>query len=119
VSLISISGTEINDSYITAYKIETSDFDSANTTRSESGYLKRERIRADAHKINLSIRFAENSIPDFYALISPPSFSVTYYDTTSGTTKTGTFYAGNKSADLITNANGEKECDYSVNFIEF
>lgn len=72
------------------------DMDSAETGRSESAYLQRERIRSDIAKIDLSWdRLTVSAAQTIRAALSPASFAVVFHF--HGSDRTETMYAGDRT----------------------
>lgn len=86
--------------------VDIEDLDSENTTRNTSGDLMRDRI-AVKRKINLDwppLKQAE--ISAILNAVAGVSFTVSYLDPMVGA-RTGTFYAGSKSAPLLRLKDGQ------------
>lgn len=105
-----------------SYSVTSSDLDSSESGRSESGYMSRERIRGSVRKINASWRITTDELLALTSAIYPASFSVTFfYPTTAYYAENVEMYAGDRTLDLVTNIDGESEAywDFSVNFVEY
>lgn len=82
------------------YGVTLSDLDSDSTTRSETGILHRDRVRARVYTIQVSFLVTRAQLKTITDAISPVSFSVTFFDPTSSTDVTKTMYAGDKASKL-------------------
>lgn len=105
-----------------SYSVTSSDLDSTESGRSESGYMSRERIRGGVKKINTSWRVSTDELLALTSAISAPSFSVTFFFPTTGYyAENVTMYAGDRTLNLITNIDGASaaQWEFSVNFIEY
>lgn len=116
MATISIGGIDIPG--VTSYKVELSDLDSENTTRSETGYMTRDVIRQGIAKISLSCRLTDTQVDTVASLLYPKSFSATFRAPTSTGYKTATMYAGNRSLSLVADT-APLLWDLSVNLIEY
>lgn len=103
------------------YAVQRSDLDSEDSGRSETGIMFRNRIRAGVYKIQATWRVDRSELAKIINAIAPDSFSVTFFDPTTASTKTCTMYAGDRSATMVLNADTAAETlwDLSVNFIEY
>ena len=72
-------------------------------------------------KIQITWRVNRSQLSAIANAISPDSFSATFFDPTTASTKTCTMYAGDRSATMVLNADTAAETlwDLSVNFIEY
>lgn len=104
-----------------SYGVQRSDLDSEDSGRSETGVMFRNRIRAGVYKIQVTWRVNRSQLSAIATAISPDSFSATFFDPTTASTKTCTMYAGDRSATMVLNADTAAETlwDLSVNFIEY
>lgn len=105
-----------------SYSVTSSDLDSSESGRSESGYMSRERIRGSVRKINASWRITTGELLSLTAAISGVSFNVTFfYPTTGYYAENVEMYAGDRSLELVTDIDGESNAywNFSVNFIEY
>jgi hypothetical protein len=103
-----------------SYRVERSDLDSERTTRDESGYLHRDRIRKGVYKLYLQWRLTPAQLETIIPLIERESFSVTFLDPTSCAQHTATMYTGNRSAEIVLGAKTISDMlfDFTVDFIE-
>jgi hypothetical protein len=103
MNLLTIDGVSMPNP--TQYGVPTNDLDSADTKRTESGKLKRKRVRAGILKINLT--WSGISIQDVQiisAAVQPAELSVTFFDPWSFNYQTKTMYASaekNAEAKII------------------
>lgn len=105
-----------------SYSVTSSDLDSSESGRSESGYMSRERIRGSVKKINATWRLTTDELLALTTVISGVSFAVTFfYPTTGYYAENVVMYAGDRTLNLVTNVDGESSSywDFSVNFIEY
>lgn len=105
-----------------SYSVTSSDLDSSESGRSESGYMSRERIRGSVKKINATWRLTTDELFALTSAISGVSFFVTFfYPTTAYYAQNVEMYAGDRTLNLVTNVDGEGGAywDFSVNFIEY
>lgn len=116
MATISIEGVNIPG--VTSYKVELSDLDSENTTRSESGYMTRDVIRQNIAKISLACRLNDTQVNTVTSLLYPKSFSATFRAPTDTGYKTATMYAGNRTLSLVADSSPPL-WDLSVNLIEY
>lgn len=101
----------------TTYKVDYEDIDAETTTRSEDGYLHRDRIQHEMPKIAVSWNRLEQEQVDFIlAAISPVKFNVEYY---FGTFKTAEMYAGSPSIELVRVNEGNALWRVSFNLIDY
>ena len=90
----------------TDYQMGIMDLD-GETARTASGLMVRDRI-AVKRKIELSWKYLTASeLKKVLTAVSPVFVSVTYIDTETGETRTGTFYAGDRSAAAINYSDGK------------
>lgn len=75
-----------------SYAVQRSDLDSEDSGRSETGVMFRNRIRAGVYKIQVTWRVNRSQLSAIANAISPDSFSVTFFDPTTASTKTCTMY---------------------------
>lgn len=104
-----------------SYIVLLSDLDSEKTSRSELGYLKRDRIRANVYKINLEWRVQQKDVIVLRRYLSNSSFNATFYDPTLGGYVIAKMYAGDKEFTLVQqNDDPAKEWwDVTCNLIEY
>ena len=119
ITLLTVGSTPLPNPQVGGYNVSLSDGE--NSGRSESFEMARERIRADMYTIacNWIVTGAELAV--ITTAIAPATFDMTFYDPLTGTTKTGTFYAGNPrtSSLLKLEDTAEKSMwQLSFNFIE-
>lgn len=106
----------------TTYQVQKSDLDGTGTTRSITGVLHRERIRADIVKISVGWdSLTYNQLSTIINNISNESFSVSYFDG-SNVLKTITAYVGDKTLDLVAvNSNNitDNRWNLKCNFVQY
>ena len=102
-----------------SYRVDSYDIDSSDTGRSEDGTMKRNRI-ATKYKIQAAWTVAQADLQTIISAVSPETFSVTFFDPTTGATKTKTMYAGDRSAEMVAcgDVSGDNWWSFSVNFVE-
>jgi len=106
-------------------KISLQDVDSSTTTRNVLGYMIRDRVRGGSGVVR-KIECTWKGIPIktaalIHNLVADTYFQLTYPDTYTGTLRTGTFYVGDRSADVLSiDPDGENAVlsTVSMNFIE-
>ena len=98
-AMITIDGIEMPRP--SSYTVFMQDLDSEGTTRSETGMLTRDRIRAGVYKIDVSWQLYKPDLPIVISALSPPKITVVFFDPTSATDKTAEMYAGDRQGDLI------------------
>lgn len=89
------------------FQISIQDVDSASTGRGADGNMIRDRVGVKA-KINLKFPpLRTNEIKALLSAVSDVSFSVSYISPVTGTTASGTFYVGDRTAPVYkTSASG-------------
>lgn len=115
---ISIGGVQLPTP--TSYRVEMADLDTEDTTRDEAGMLHRDRIRSGVYKLYLTWRLRSNTLQTIIPLITPVTFTVTFFDTNTMTYQTRTMYAGDRESEVIIgdeNASGVL-VDFTVDLIE-
>lgn len=116
MALIKIGGVDMPAP--ARYVVTLSDYDSENTTRNESGYMTRDRVRAGAHKIELEWVLTQGELVKLTKAISPSRFSVTFFDACSGSNKTANMYVGDRTCEMLKYDN-TTWWRMSCNFIEY
>lgn len=121
MTLLKIGGTPLPNPQIGGYAVSLNDGDGANSGRSESFRMTRERIRANMYTIacNWIVNGADLAV--ITTAIAPATFDVTFYDPLTSTTQTRTFYAGNpRTSNLLKleNTANDSMWQLSFNFIE-
>jgi len=98
MSVLIISGIEMPPP--TDYQVGVMDLD-GKTTRTADGTLKRDRL-AVKRKIEVFYAFiTPEELKTVLQAISPVFFPVVYLDPQDGGTKTGTFYAGDRTVAAV------------------
>lgn len=98
MAIISIGGTDMPAP--TKYNVTLQDIDSANTARTETGELIRDRIRAGVYKIGVTWLVEHTQIKTITDALAPDKFQVTFFDPTTNTNKTCDMYCGDRSGEL-------------------
>lgn len=103
------------------YKVTRADIDSDSTHRTEAGYLKRDRVRSGVYNVDVSWRVSGAQYKTITDALSPASFSVTFFDPNSATTKTCTMYASDRTGQLVNYLGTGKTAmwDLSVTLVEY
>lgn len=115
MEILNIDGTALPAP--SAYKVQLSDLDSSGTGRTEDGVLVRERVRGGVAKI--SAGWAALSTADCAKVLNataPDSMTVQYF---FGGVRTAKMYAGDRTADLKADRDGQAVWEVAVNLIEF
>ena len=97
----------------TEYSVDMQDIDSADTGRGETGYMNRERVRANLYKVK--VKFNNITSDDVLAIksaISSAQFSVSFFD---GETITATMYAGDRSL-VLKSVDDTAKCYWDMSF---
>ena len=107
----------------TSYQVSVQDLDSAETVRSESGILHRDRIRAGVRKISVSWTVKAADISKILKAVQNESCTVKFFDPQENSIKTATMYAGDRVPTLSvqTNENDTDNTwwDLSFDLVEF
>jgi len=98
MALITIGATALPNPI--EYEISRSDLDSEDTGRSESGYMRRDRVRAGIYKVRASFLVSKANLKVITDPISAASFSATVFDPYAAADPTLTMYVGDRSAKL-------------------
>lgn len=98
MAIIKIGGADMPSP--TKYNVTLQDIDSANTTRTETGELIRDRIRAGVYKIGVTWLVEHTQIKTITDAIAPDKFQVTFFDPTTNANKTCDMYCGDRSGEL-------------------
>ena len=101
------------------YNVEYSDLDVDSLRMINTGKLKRNRIRSNLQKINLTYLLSD--IPDInkmMRMIKPSELQVTLYDHDKENRVTKTMYAGNKSFAYIRLVKGVKGKGFKFSLTE-
>ena len=114
MALLKINGTELPAP--TAYSVQYSDIDSADTGRAENGKMTRNRIRAGVVKISVSWSKLTQAETDIVLdAVRSENVSVEYY----GGSEAKEMYAGDRTLQLVCLDSGGARFDVSYNLIEF
>lgn len=103
------------------FKIQKADLDSEKTTRSETGFLKRDRIRANVYKIECSWLIQEADLQKLNMYLSLKEFQAEFYDGTTGNYTICLMYAGDRTSELLLPKNNPSDnwWSFSCNLIEY
>lgn len=113
--MIKINGVDIP----TPSDFTVSIMDISKAERNANGTMIIERI-ATKRKLELSWKFlSKENLGKILKAVSPVFFAVIYLDPETSTTKTGTFYAGDRKAGALDYRNGKiRYKDIGFNLIE-
>lgn len=107
----------------TSYQVGVQDLDSEETTRSESGKLHRDRLRAGVRKISVGWTAKTADISKILKAVQGVSCVVKFLDPQDGVIKTATMYAGdrNPSLSVLTDDSSATNAwwDLSFDLVEF
>ena len=120
MAIISIGGT--NMPAPTKYTVTLQDIDSANTARTETGELVRDRVRAGVYKIGVTWLVEHSQIKTITDAIAADKFQVTFFDPTTNSYKTCDMYCGDRSGELkLYKANAESKSlwELTTSLIEY
>lgn len=98
MAIIKIGGVDMPSP--TKYNVSLQDIDSENTTRTETGDLVRDRIRAGVYKIGITWMVTHTVLKSITDAIAPEKFNVTFFDPTTGTNPTRDMYCGDRAGEL-------------------
>lgn len=84
----------------TKYNVTLQDLDSENTTRTETGDLVRDRIRAGVYKIGVTWLVEHTVLKNITDALAPAKFNVTFFDPTTNTNQTKEMYCGDRNGEL-------------------
>lgn len=97
---LSCDGSALPEPAHGGFSISVQDVDSASTGRGADGNMIRDRV-AIKRKINLKFPpLTTSEMSNILSAVSGVSFSVEYPDPVSGTTGSGTFYCGDRTAPV-------------------
>ena len=107
----------------TSYQVGVQDLDSAETVRSESGMLHRDRVRAGVRKISVSWTVKAADISKILKAVQNESCTVKFFDPQENSVKTATMYAGDRVPTLSVQTNENDTditwWDLSFELVEF
>lgn len=119
MEIITINGTVLPPP--SRFKVVRADIDSSDTTRNEVGVLMRDRVRHGVYKLELEFNVKKGSeIALIESVITGPSFSVRFPDTTGFVTRR--MYVGDRDKEVVLYKDGdfdEIRWDLSFNLIEY
>src|SRR5690606_39132621 len=81
------------------YSVALQDIDSANTARTETGELVRDRVRAGVYKIGVTWLVVHSQIKTITDAITADKFQVTFFDPTTNSYKTCNIYCGDRAGE--------------------
>lgn len=117
MALIKIDGVNMPEP--ATFEVSYKDIDGQNTTRSESGFLQRDRVRSNVHTLALSWKALEGAdAKTVLTAVSPAKFTISFPDPKTGNTVSVTAYSGDKTAKA-SYAVGGLRWDISFNNIEY
>lgn len=100
MAILNINGTDTPDP--ASFSVALQDIDSDNTTRDETGQMHRDRVRQGVRKASGKWTFKTNADAQLLLnLVSPDAVTATMLDPQDGGQRTGTFYVGDRSCDLV------------------
>lgn len=118
--MIKISGIDMPSP--SKYNVILQDIDSENTSRTETGLLIRDRVRAGMYRIDITWQVEHSQIKTIADALSPAMFSVNFYDPTTNSYPTKDMYCGDRSGNLLVyNANdpGKSLWELTTSLIEY
>lgn len=102
MALITIGGSELP----TPSDLSVGILDLSKAERNASGTMIIERI-ATKRKLELSWKYlSREQLTQVFSAVAPVFFEVTYIDPQTNATKTGTFYAGDRTCGMLDFING-------------
>lgn len=116
MNIIEINDTPIKHPLNGGYSVTVSDLDSENSTRSETGVLNRDRIRAGIYKLAVKWSLTTSELETLLNAISGDSFDVKFF---FGELLTKKMYASDKSINLKSTDTLTSHWDVSISFTEF
>jgi len=120
-ALLNIGGADISPNPH-EYEVVLQDLDGENTTRSETGVLTRDRIRAGLYTVKSSFYVTKTELKVITDSIAAASFPVVFFDPNTSSYPTATMYAGNRSSKMLAYATGNEAnstWELSFDLIEF
>ena len=101
----------------TKYSVKLADIDSANSGRGDTGYLTRERLRANVASIDIGWEFlTTEELNTIQTNIANAEFTVKFF--IGGGYKEAQMYAGDRSVDLVAYIDGEERWNISFQLTE-
>lgn len=105
------------------YKVSLQDLDSENTTRSETGHMTRDRVRAGVYKIDVTWQLKRPALQQITDQLEPAKFEVKFFDPTDSAVHAAQMYCGDRTGTLKSfpdeNKPEESLWELSVQLIEF
>lgn len=104
-----------------SYKVDLQDIDSADSGRSETGVMFRNRVRAGVYRIQATWRVRREQLNRIISAISPAAVEVRFFDPNTDSVQVRTMFAGDRSSAMLLNSEvaGETWWDFSVEFVEY
>ena len=97
----------------TSYDVDIQDIDSEDTGRGETGFMTRERVRADVYKINVGFtNITSDDVLEIKQAISSSEINVTFFD---GEVLEKNMYSGNRKLTLKS-IDSESNCFWDMSF---
>lgn len=116
MAIITINGTPMPEP--SKYSVSTNDLHADSSTRTETGRLIINRIRANVYKIECGwSAITSNQLNVIKNATNPVTVSVTFLDG-NGAYVTKTMYSGDKKIDPVKIFDNDKRWNYSFNLIE-
>ena len=105
----------------TTYNVKLADIDSSNSGRGDTGYLTRERLRADVASIDIGWQFlTTEELNTIKTNISGPEFTVRFFIGGEGDDayKETQMYAGDRQIEMVGFENGNERWNISFPLTE-
>ena len=122
MNLMEIDGAALPAPLAGGYTVTRSDLD-GNTTRSETGIMFRDRVRAGVYKIESEWEMSMTQLAEMVELISPASFNLKFFDITTCQFVTRKMYVSDRTATVIDyideNNTNIATCSLACSFVEF
>lgn len=116
--LITVNGTPLPNP--SEYFVSLQDIDSANSERTSTGRLQRDRVRAGVYKIELSWRaITRDQLKLIINAVAPAEVEVEFFDPTRVTMTTATMYAGDRRGGLVHYTEDGGYWSLAFNLIEY
>lgn len=103
------------------YNVKLADIDSSNSGRGDTGYLTRERLRADVASIDVGWEYlTTEELNLIKSNISDPEFTVKFFIGGEGSAayKEAQMYAGDRAIELVAFEDGEERWNISFPLTE-
>lgn len=119
MNIIYIEGTKMPSP--TKYNLKLADIDSSNSGRGDTGYLTRERVRADVSSIDIGWEFLTTTELNLIKTnIASSSFTVKFFvgGKAGNGYKEANMYAGDRSIELVGFEDGSERWNISFSLTE-